>query len=441
MSARTRRARVVLAAAAALAGALGAAPAGAAPLAHREVLPNGIVLLVAERPAVPIVAVRLLTRAGAAFDPDDRAGLANLTSAVLTRGTAKRTGPEIDSAIEFVGGSLEAAAGRDSLTVAVSVQKKDFALGLDLMSEVVLSPTFPAAEVTRKVAEIRAAIQRSEEDPGTLATRALSRLVYPGHPYGRPVEGTRESVGRLTRDDIVKFYARHARPDATVVAVVGAVTVDEARREITARLGSWARPSDPPPSITPPTTAMVPRDETIKRELTQSTLMFGRRAVRQTDPDYFPLSVASYVLGGGSTSRLYTKVREESGLAYAVYSWVSPARYGAAFAVSAQTRTAEVPKVVTMIREELARMTREPVSDRELTLAKQYLIGSFPFRLDTSSKVADFLAAVEDQGLGLDYADRYKERIGRVTAKDIQDVATKYFPPAGFSLVTVGEIK
>jgi zinc protease len=424
-----------------LVGALGATPVGTAPLAHREVLPNGIVLLVAERPAVPIVAVRLLTRAGAAFDPDDRAGLANLTGAVLTRGTAKRTGPEIDSAIEFVGGSLEAGASRDSLTVALSVQKKDFALGLDLLSEVVLSPAFPAAEVTRKVAEIQAAIQRSEEDPGTLATRALSRLVYPDHPYGRPVAGTRESVGRLTRDDVVKFWARHARPDATVVAVVGAVTVEEARREISARLGSWARPSDPPPSITLPATAMTPREETIKRDLTQSTLMFGRRAVRQTDPDYFPLSVASYILGGGSTSRLYSKVREESGLAYAVYSFVSPARYGAAFAVSAQTRTAEVPKVVTMIREELARMTREPVSDRELALAKQFLIGSFPFRLDTSSKTADFLAAIEDQGLGLDYADRYKERIGRVTAKDIQDVAAKYFPPSSFSLVTVGQIK
>ncbi|HXL45846.1 MAG TPA: insulinase family protein, partial [Candidatus Binatia bacterium] len=135
-------------------------PAAGAPLAHREVLPNGIVLLVAERPAVPIVAVRVLTRAGAAFDPDDRAGLAHLTGALLTRGTAKRTGPEVDSAIEFVGGSLEATAGRDSLTVALSVQKKDLALGLDLVSEVVLSPTFPPGEVTRKVSEIQAAIRR-----------------------------------------------------------------------------------------------------------------------------------------------------------------------------------------------------------------------------------------------------------------------------------------
>ncbi len=416
-------------------------PAAGAPLAHREVLPNGIVLLVAERPAVPIVAVRVLTRAGAVFDPDDRAGLAHLTGALLTRGTAKRTGPEVDSAIEFVGGSLEAVAGRDSLTVALSVQKKDLALGLDLVSEVVLSPTFPPGEVTRKVSEIQAAIRRSEEDPGTVASRALSRLVYPGHPYGVPVEGTRESVARLTRDDVVKFYAQHVRPDTTVVAVVGAVTVDEARREITARLGAWARPAGAPQSMTPVTAPASPREETVKRELTQSTIMFGRLAIRQTDPDYFPLSVASYVLGGGSASRLYARVRDDAGLAYAVYSWLSAARYGAAFAVTAQTRTAEAPKVVVMVREELARMTRGAVAERELALAKQYLVGSFPFRLDTSGKVADFLVAVEDQGLGLDYADRYKERIARVTARDVQRVAAKYFPPAAFNLVIVGEIK
>lgn len=424
-----------------LLGVVVAGPAAGAALAHREVLPNGIVLLVAERPAVPIVAVRVLTRAGAVFDPDDRAGLAHLTGALLTRGTGKRPGPEVDSAIEFVGGSLEAVAGRDSLTVALSVQKKDLALGLDLVSEIVLSPTFPPAEVTRKVSEIQAAIRRSEEDPGTVASRVLARLVYPGHPYGVPVEGTRDSVARLTRDDVVKFYAQQVRPDTTVVAVVGAVTVDEARREITARLGAWARPAGAPQSITPVTAPAPPREETVKRELTQSTIMFGRLAIRQTDPDYFPLSVASYVLGGGSASRLYARVRDEAGLAYAVYSWLSTARYGAAFAVTAQTRTAEAPKVVVMVREELARMTRGAVAERELALAKQYLVGSFPFRLDTSGKVADFLVAVEDQGLGLDYADRYKERIARVTARDVQRVAAKYFPPAAFNLVIVGEIK
>jgi zinc protease len=309
------------------------------------------------------------------------------------------------------------------------------------VSEVVLTPAFPEAEVTRKVSEIQAAIKRSEEDPGTVAARALGKLVFQGHPYGRPVEGTRESLGKLTREDVVKFYREYARPDTTVIAVVGAVTVDEARREIMARFGSWARPSTPLPTVPLATVSATGREETVTRELTQATIMFGRQAILQTDPDYFPLAVASYVLGGGSASRLYTRVREESGLAYSVYSWVSPWRHGASFAVSAQTRTPEVPKVVAMIREELTRMGREPVADRELALAKQYLIGSFPLRLDTSGKVADFLVAVEDRGLGLDYADRYKERIGKVTAADVQRVAARFFVPAAFDLVVVGATK
>ncbi|OLD67807.1 MAG: hypothetical protein AUF63_04445 [Candidatus Rokubacteria bacterium 13_1_20CM_70_15] len=201
-----------------------ASPAMAAPIARREVLPNGIVLLVAERPAVPIVAVRVLLEAGAVYDPPDRVGLANLTGALLTRGTATRTGPALDSAIEFVGGSLEAGAGRDSVSASLRVLRKDLGLGLDLLAEVIQSPTFPPEEVTRKIGEIQAAIKRSEEDPGTVAARALARLVFPSHPYGLPVEGTRESVARLTRDDVVTFHREHFRPDATVVAVVGAVT-------------------------------------------------------------------------------------------------------------------------------------------------------------------------------------------------------------------------
>jgi zinc protease len=164
--------------------AVASAPATAAgrPLAHREVLPNGIVLLVAERPAIPIVAVRVLHRAGAVFDPAGREGLANLTGTVLTRGAGTRSGQEIDAAIEFVGGRLEAGAGRDGLTVSLAVLAKDVRLGLDLLADVVLRPKFPEAEVKRKVAEIQAAIQRSEESPEVVAARALSRLLFPGHP-------------------------------------------------------------------------------------------------------------------------------------------------------------------------------------------------------------------------------------------------------------------
>lgn len=418
---------------------LAAGPAAAAPLAHREVLPNGIVLLVAERPAVPIVAVRVFGGAGAVLDPPDHGGLASLTGALLTRGTAKHTGPEIDAAIEFVGGRLEAGAGRDGLTASLAVLKRDLPLGLDLLAEILLTPAFPEPEVARKVAEIRAAIKRSEENPPTVAGRALARLIYPNHPYGRPAEGTETSVARLTRDDVVRFHREHLRPDTTVVAVVGAVTVAEARGEILARFGAWPRPSSPPPAVPDVGPGGPPASETIKRDLTQATIMLGRQAVRQAHPDYFPLTVASYILGGGSASRLYVRVREERGLAYSVYSYVNPGKYGASLGVGAQTRSAEVEQVVDTVRAELRRMGRAPVSDPELALAKAYLIGSFPLRLDTSAKVADFLVAVEVMGLGLDYPDRYKAGIARVTADEVRRVAAKYFAPDTFDRVVVGQ--
>jgi zinc protease len=416
------------------------APASAAPIAHREVLGNGIVLLVAERPAVPLVTVRVFSRAGAVVEPPDLAGLANLTGSVVTRGTAKRSAREIDAAIEFVGGRLGADAGRDGLTVSLTVVKRDLALGLDLLQEVLLTPSFPEDQVQRKIREIQAAIQRSEDDPGTVAARALSPLVFGAHPYGRPAEGTRESVGRLTRDAVVKFYADHVRPDTTVIAVVGAITVAEARAEIGRRFGAWTAPARPASVITPPPAGLPPRRETIKRDLTQATIMLGRQAVNQRDSDYFPLAVASYILGGGSTSRLYASVREEGGLAYSVFSYLTPGNYGAGLVVSTQTRTSEVPKVIDILRREATRIGREPVTEAELSLAKSYLIGSFVLRLDTAAKVANFLVALEELGLGLDYADLYRQRITAVTAADVQRVAARYFPPDTFSQVIVGNL-
>ena len=417
--------------------------AGAAPAAlqvHREVLPNGIVLLVVERPAVPIVAVLTSFRAGSAFDPPDGHGLANLAAALMTRGTARRTGPELDRAIEFVGGSLEAEAGRDPITVSLSVLKKDLRLGLDLVAEVVRTPAFPEEELVRKVREIQASLRRSEDDPDTVAGRALMALVYPDHPYGHPVGGTEASVGALTRQRVQEFHGRHVRPDNMMIAVVGAITVAEARAEITGRFGDWKAPETPLPAVPRASGGAPPGARTIKRELTQATVYLGRQAIRQDNPEYYPLAVASYILGGGSASRLYSNVREKGGLAYSVYSYVSPGRYGSAFVVGLQTRTEEIGKAVGIARAELERLAREPVSDAELTLAKSYLIGSFPLRLDTTGKVATFILAVEEQGLGLDYAERYRERISRVTAADVQRVAATFLKPETFSTVMVGNL-
>jgi zinc protease len=418
-----------------------AAPQGiqAAPLARREVLPGGTVLLVAERPAIPVVVVSIYVRAGSAYDPPDGAGLANLTAAVLTRGTARRSGPELDRTIEFVGGSLDAVAGRDGTTVSLSVLRKDLSLGLDLLAEVLTQPEFPAAEVTRRVADIQAGLRRAEQDPETVASWELARLLYPGHPYAHPVSGTVESVGRLTRDQVVRFHQTYYRPDTAVVVAAGAVTLDEIRAWVRGRLGGWTPPAAPAPVIPQAPTSPPVESRTIARDLTQATILLGRPAVRQDHPDYFPLVVANQVLGGGSSSRLYQQVRDERGLAYSVGSWLSPWRHGPSMTVSLQTRVDEVGEAVRLVREEMASMMRVPVPAAELDLARSYLIGSFPLRLDTTGKVVRFLVALEEAGLGLDYPDRYKERVGRVTAADVQRVASIYFDPGRFSSVTVGK--
>ncbi|MGH7416023.1 MAG: M16 family metallopeptidase, partial [Candidatus Rokuibacteriota bacterium] len=393
----------------------------------------------AERPAIPIVVLRVSVPGGAVRDPADARGVANLTAGLLTRGTARRSGPELDRTIEFVGGSLEAGAGSDHATVTLAVLKKDLILGLDLLAEVLLQPTFPADELARKATDIQAALRRSEQSPETVAARGLNRLIFPGHPYGRPAAGTIESVGRLTREQVVAFWERHYRPDGASIVAVGDVTAAEIRRELMQRLSGWSAPPAPVGSVPKPAPVAPAEERKITRDLTQTTVLLGRPSIKQDDPDYFALAVTTYVLGGGSASRLYTRVREEKGLAYSVYSALLPARYGASYLVSLQTRTDSVAEAERLVREEMARLGREPVAPRELDLAKSYLIGSFPLRLDTSGKLARFLGAVEANGLGLGYPDRYKEGVARVTPADIQRVAAKYLDPATFSSVRVGK--
>jgi zinc protease len=420
---------------------LGVFQAVAAPLAHREVWPNGLVFLAAERPAIPIVILQLYVRAGSAFDPPDRPGLANLTAELLTRGTKQRTANQIDEAIEFVGGSLEGDAGRDGTVLSLSILKKDLRLGLDLLAEVLLHPAFPNDELQRKVKQLQGAIKQSDDQPESVAARAMARLLFPGHPYGHPVVGTIESIGKVTREEVERFYRRRYRPDSAVLVVVGDVRVSEIRQELQQRLGAWARPQEPFMSPKEANATSPARVEVIQRDLTQTTLLLALPSVRRNHPDYFTLQVANYILGGGSASRLYTHLRERQGFVYFVGSHLDPGKYGGEFVINLQTRTETTKEALQAVREELARLGREQVTSDELALAKSYLIGSFPLRMDTNSKVASLLSVIEENQLGLEYPDRFRQKIAAVTAEAIQRAARTHLDPQKMSLVVVGDIK
>jgi zinc protease len=419
---------------------MASAPARAAVLGQREVLGSGMVLLTAEAHALPIVTITMLIQAGASLDPPDRPGVANLTAELLMQGTATRTATQISEAIEFVGGSLDVEAGRGVTTLSLHVLSKDLALGLDLLSDVLLHPSFAPAEIQRKAHEVVAEIQHKHEDPGEVAAETFDALLFGSHPYGRPVEGTEASVPTITRDDLVQFHAAFYRPDRAILAAVGDVSVPELRRLLEARLGGW-RPGGPPIQPVPaPTPLARPVVRTIQREVTQANIILGHLGVRRDNPDYYAILVMNQILGGGFNSRLVGTIREAKGWAYGVGSAFDPDKYAGTFSVTLQTKNETAQPAIEAVLAEIRRIRDQGVSATELANAQAYLTGSFPLRLDTSSKVARLLANIEYYGLGLDYADRFSDLINRVSGADVQRVAQQYLHPDRYVLAVVADL-
>jgi len=380
-------------------------------------------------------------QAGALLDPPDRPGLANLTAELLMRGTKTRTASQLSEAIEFVGGSLSVQAGHDVATVSLSVLGRDLDLGLELLADILLHPTFAPEEIQRKVKEVVAAIRRKQEDPGEVSAEAFAALVFPGHPYGRPVEGTEASLAAITPDDLVRFHEAHYRPNRTILAVVGDVSLPDLVRRLEARLSAWISggPSFTPPP--PPAASSRPIVRTLQRDVTQANINLGHLGVTRDNPDYYAIQVMNYILGGGGiASRLTAKIREEKGWAYDVGSAFIPDKYAGTFSVTLQAKNETAHEAIEAVLAEMRWMREQPVTEAELRDAKAYLTGSFPLHLDTSSKIAGWLVWVEYYSLGLDYVDRYASLINAVTVADIQRVAQRYLHPDRYALAVVADL-
>jgi zinc protease len=417
-----------------------AGTARAAALAHREILPSGMVLLVAERPAIPIVTATLYLQAGAVFDPATRPGVAHLTAIMLAQGTTSRSAPAISDAIEFVGGALSVSAGMDTARLSFSVLKKDLDLALDLMADLLINPTFPPAELAKKIPEVLAEIQRKQEDPGTVSAEALAELVYGPHPYGRPVEGRTASVSAITRDDLVAFYQATYRPNRAILAVVGDVAAGELTRALTARLAGWTPGGPPLVRPAPPARLAKPTTRRVQREVMQASIALGHLGITRDNPDFYAVVVMNSILGGGMNSRLARAIREERGWAYDVGSGFAPGKYAGDFSVTLQTKNESAREAIDAALAEIRRIREQPVSAQELADAKAYLTGSFPLRLDTSAKVVGMLANIELHQLGLDYVERYPALINAVTAADVQRVARTYLDPETYALAVVADL-
>lgn len=415
--------------------------AAAEKIADRQVLPNGITLLHAEKNALPIVTVVIAIKAGSLMESPEKGGLANLTARLLNEGTKTRSSLDISSTIEFVGGSLGASGGTDYMTVTLSVLKKDIELGFDLLGDIILNPVFNDAEIKRQKAIIKSAIIQQKEDPGAIASKAFMEAVFGSHPYGRPPEGTENSLDMISRADIVDFHSAYYRPNNTIMTVVGDIDKVLLGSLIDKYLGHWQKKEivfPPLPAIAHQENARVIK---INKDITQANIILGHVGITRDHPDYYAVSVMNYILGGGGfSSRLMDNIRDNKGLAYSVYSFFSANKYAGDFQAGLQTRNESANTAIDEILREIRAIRDEPVTDRELEDAKSYLTGSFPLRIDSNKKIAGFLTAVEYYGLGLDYVDNYKHFINAVTKDDILRVAREYLHPGKYVLVVVGNI-
>jgi zinc protease len=417
-----------------------ALPAAAGLTPKRTVLDSGVVLVTLEQRALPIVSIELLIDAGARYDRAGQEGLAHLTARLLTYGTKRRSALQISDTLEFIGSSLSTGSSENLATVSMTILKKDLATGLALLAEVFTQSTFPQDEIERQKHSIVAALKAREEDPGDIAERRFAEALFPKSPYGRPVEGTESSINAISQASLREFYERYYRPNRTIMAVVGDVTAEEIANTLNQTFRSWGRgePSGRPPV---PIANGAPGVIRVNKDLTQANIIMGHEGVTRDNPDYYAIQVMNYILGGGGfSSRVMDSIRNERGLAYSVYTFFSADKSHGTFQFVMQTKNDSAGEALRIAREEIERIRRDPVSEQELNDAKDYLTGSFPLRLDTNRKVANFLAQVEFFQLGLNYPDRYDDLIRGVTRADVQRVAKRYLQPDKLITVVVGNL-
>jgi len=262
----------------------------------RFVTPNGMTVLVLEQHWLPIVQVHALIKAGAAQDPPEKAGLANLVASLLDEGTTTRTAKQLAEQIEFVGGTLTTKADEDFTTASALVLKKDTELGFELLADILLHPTFPEQEVKRVRSQILGEMQSEKDDPGLVAAKVFHQLVFDGHPYRWPVNGTEESVPKITRADIQNFFSQEYLPNQTILAIVGDIPVEQARALVAKQFGSWKRGTPPPRTVAKPAQIEKPVVRLIEKDLTQATIVLGHLGISRTNPDFYAVSVITIFL-------------------------------------------------------------------------------------------------------------------------------------------------
>lgn len=420
---------------------LGVPPRPRPPRATRRTLANGLRLVTVSRGTLPQVGIRLVIPSGSAVDPRGRAGLAALTGSLLTEGTAALSSDEFNQRVDRLGMSISVQVGHDFTEIDLLFLRETLAEGLDLLAQILVSPAFPQTEFERIRAESLEALMARLDEPANVADDALGEVIFGSeHPYAQIPIGSLDTVGTLTREEVVAFHQAHYRPQGAVLVAAGDLDEDELTSMLEAKLARWQGS----PNRLAGATWRLPPGRRQRLDLPwpdpqQAEIRFGGPGMRRDAEEWIPAALANYLVGGSTiTGRLGANLREDKGWTYGVRSGFSGTLQTGAWGIETAVDTEVADAAIEEIVEELERFCGEPVPEDELRRGKDALILSLPRAFETAGRIVARMATVELFGLTPDYWDRFPDRVEVTSAEEIQQIARRFFDPEQLAVVTVG---
>lgn len=404
---------------------------------QRVVSPGGIEAWLVHDTTLPLVAIELAFVSGSAQDPADKPGVASLMSSLLDEGAGELDSHTFQDRLAEKAIELRFDASRDTLNGSLRTLSENLDPALELLRLSVTAPRFDDEAVERIRQSQLAVLRRRSTDPSSLASLGWSARAFPNHPYGRPVDGTLESVPSITRADLANFAKRVIAKDNLKIAVVGDITPEALGAALERTFGALPAKAQltPVPDVVPQGLGSIVVKEL---DVPQASIVFGGIGLKRNDPDFIPAFVLNHMLGGSAfSSRLFKEVREKRGLAYSVYSQLTPLDHAGLLLGGTATKNDRAAESIELIRLEYLKLLTDGPSEDELADAKSYLIGSFALRFDSSAKVAAQLLQIQLDNLGMDYIDVRNKLVAAVTPADIKRIAARFAkdPALLFSVV------
>lgn len=412
------------------------------PVPARVTLPNGLTVLLSERPGLPIVSAGLVVRTGSGANPSGKPGLANFTAAMLDEGTASKNALQIADEVAQLGGSLFTGSTMDASQVSAGSLTRTFPQMLSLIADIVRRPSFPQEEIERQRASRLASLVQQRENASQVASAVMSAALYgPAHPYGYTELGTEGSNKAMTRDDLQAFWSQNFVPNNAALIVAGAITMAELQPLVEKAFGDWKSGTPAQTAIGEPQTTSARLVFVDKPGAPQTQLRVASIGVARSTPDYEPILVMNEVLGGLFSSRINLNLREVHGYTYGASSQFVFRRSPGPFLVGTGVRTDVTGPSVSEIMKELKRIRDTEITPDELTLARDSIVRSLPADFETSHRVTGTMSNIYVYDLGLDYYARLGDRISAVTGEQVKAVSQKYVQPDKVIVVAVGDRK